>query len=232
MTFNVIASNQFTNQSGTLSSRTHSLTGSFLKDDIAIVLTMPNSDSLASGTNYGAPAGWTRVHNDASTTNTIYYAYYILPANQTNFSTTFTSDYGSFCMIVRGYTIKEGYVGTLPITRTLLNGSVILLPGGTGQTGFIQQGIGYDSTAQYSGAYREITSAGSYSIPTVTQYSTAAANLTTLILDPHVNSVPNAPTGLTATSAVVGSNLTVNWTHNDPDSDPQSQYQIRYCKVT
>lgn len=47
----------------------------------------------------------------------------------------------------------------------------------------------------------------------------------------QVNTAPTAPTGVTATSVRQGDLSTVNWQHNDPDGDPQSQYQLRYRKA-
>lgn len=43
------------------------------------------------------------------------------------------------------------------------------------------------------------------------------------------NSLPTAPTNVTATSPVRAGieSSTVTWTHNDPDGDPQSKYQLR-----
>lgn len=46
------------------------------------------------------------------------------------------------------------------------------------------------------------------------------------------NNLPTAPTGLTTNSPVtINTNLTANWTHNDPDANPQSKYQIRYRQI-
>lgn len=46
------------------------------------------------------------------------------------------------------------------------------------------------------------------------------------------NVLPNAPTGLASNSPVMkGNPLNISWTHNDPDANPQSQYQIRYRAV-
>ena len=46
------------------------------------------------------------------------------------------------------------------------------------------------------------------------------------------NALPTAPTGITTNSPKMQTQaLTVNWTHNDPDSNPQSKYQIRYRPV-
>lgn len=44
------------------------------------------------------------------------------------------------------------------------------------------------------------------------------------------NSLPNAPTNLSpaAITVALGSNVPVSWTHNDPEGDPQAQYQLRW----
>lgn len=53
-----------------------------------------------------------------------------------------------------------------------------------------------------------------------------------LTLDEEVNQVPNAPTGISVAGAVApGGNPVASWTHNDPDSNPQSKYQIRWRRV-
>lgn len=46
------------------------------------------------------------------------------------------------------------------------------------------------------------------------------------------NYLPNAPTGVSVTAPVVlGGNPTMTWIHNDPDSNPQSKYQLRWRKI-
>lgn len=47
------------------------------------------------------------------------------------------------------------------------------------------------------------------------------------------NIVPLAPTGVAVTNSPVpnGDPANVQWTHNDPDGDPQSKYQLRWRKL-
>lgn len=49
----------------------------------------------------------------------------------------------------------------------------------------------------------------------------------------RTQSPPTAPTGLTVTGspAANGSPITLSWTHNDPDGDPQTKFKIRWRKI-
>jgi len=231
MTFNVIASAQTSGlNGGSPNSRTHNLTGSFLAGDIVLVLTMANNTILgtanAASYNYGLPAGFTPVTSLTGVTNSIHYGYKVLTANQTNYSTgAFTTNYETFCMIVRGYEVKEAFVGTLPASRTFAVGDVVLLPGGAGQSGFVQQGIGYDSSAIYSSASRELTTTSTTSIPNVSQYSIADGSKTFVLL----GYPPVVPTGVTVTNTPVpnGTIPTVSWT-----AAGQTSYRMRWRKVS
>lgn len=58
---------------------------------------------------------------------------------------------------------------------------------------------------------------------------TTYSNETTfqLSFDPP-NALPNAPTGLSTPTMTEGTQGAVSWTHNDPDSNPQAKYQLRW----
>lgn len=54
----------------------------------------------------------------------------------------------------------------------------------------------------------------------------------TTILFEEPNTLPSAPTGLSVAGSIPpGGNPVASWTHNDPDSDAQSGYQIRWRRV-
>lgn len=104
-------------------------------------------------------------------------------------------------------------------------------------------GPGYRSTSFYS------PGATFTSTPTYVNFSKSESGLRMVTGDAHPinaqagevgwglyfdapNALPNAPTGLTTNSPVMtGNQLTANWTHNDPDGNPQNQYQLRWRKI-
>jgi hypothetical protein len=81
---------------------------------------------------------------------------------------------------------------------------------------------GIDST-WWGQVYYEING-NNVGMPTI-----AIADSLSIRLGVDLNVLPTAPTATTTNSPVtVNTNLTANWTHNDPDANPQAKYQIRY----
>lgn len=63
-----------------------------------------------------------------------------------------------------------------------------------------------------------------YTDGTASPYSVMYSNIS-------LNALPESPT-LISNGAVLKNNpITINWTHNDPDNDPQAKYQIRWREV-
>ena len=72
---------------------------------------------------------------------------------------------------------------------------------------------------------------GSSTLPSIPTTSYSQPPMIKFGLD--LNAMPNAPTNVAVTNSPVpsGTSVNVQWTHNDPDSDPQSKYQLRWRKL-
>lgn len=95
---------------------------------------------------------------------------------------------------------------------------------GTGTTGLAGQSTPAGITTTWKGLYYD-TSPDTMPVTSLSD----SLNIQ-MYVDP--NALPLAPTGVSpVTPVTVGSQISLSWTHNDPDADPQGKYQVRYRKV-
>lgn len=90
---------------------------------------------------------------------------------------------------------------------------------------------GHTMTVQLSNTYQgRFTGSNTSTLPASTQ-QTWEMPFAVDVAIPNV--LPNAPTGVSVTNSPVpyGTNPSVSWTHNDPESNAQSKFQIRWRKA-
>lgn len=84
----------------------------------------------------------------------------------------------------------------------------------------------------WSGGGQSQSAGGGGSFVQGLNQSVAATNTSHgLVVITALNSAPTKPTGLVSAITTLAQPVSLAWTHNDPDGNPQAQYQIRYRKA-